>query len=105
MEDKKYSVIELDENKQALAVGDHFHIYFNYFSSKDKKEKSLKKELKEFNSKMINKTKEKNVTIYEIENNNVYSVYAEKTNSYIAITSINEYKKEIKGILKYLDYY
>lgn len=105
MEAKKYSVIELDENKKVLAVGDHFHIYFNYFSSKKEKDNSLKKELKEFKSDIINKTKRKNVTIYEIENNNIYSIYTEKDKSYIAITSINSYKKEIKEILKYLGYY
>ena len=104
MENKKYSTVELSKNKQALAVGNHFHIYFNYFSSKNSKDKSIKKALKEYNSKDIHKTNNKNVTIYEIEKNNIYSVYAIKDKSYIEITSINSYKKEIKGILKYLDY-
>lgn len=108
MEENNYSVVDVssDDNKNILAVGDHFQVYFYKFKNEKLANKSIKKSIKELNSEdnKIVKEEKDNYLKYEISNNNIYTIYYMVDNTYIYISTTSNYKKDAVDLIKLLGY-
>lgn len=106
MEDNNYTAVDLSDkdNKMVLAVGDHYQIYFYEFDNNKDALKDLKKNIKDYSNVKNNKDKDKNIDTYIIENENIYTIYVLKDNTYIYISSTSNYKKDINKLLEGIGY-
>ena len=106
MEDNNYTAVDLSDkdNKMVLAVGDHYQIYFYEFDNNKDALKDLKKNIKDYSNVKNNKDKDKNINTNIIENENIYTIYVLKDNTYIYISSTSNYKKDINKLLEGIGY-
>lgn len=108
MESKNYSVVDLSDgqNKQLLAVGDHYQVYFYEFKDEVSAQKNLDKEVKSLKSEYnnIDHYRKDNYEKYEIVNDNIYTIYSRVHNTYLFISTTKNYRTDVNRLLNYLGY-
>lgn len=103
-----YSVtnISSDNNITILSVGDNFQVFYYQYEKVAEAKKQLKKEIKQYEDDNVKIKKESvsNHDKYEIESENIYTIYYRIDNTYIFISSLKENKSDVIKILNKLGY-
>ena len=92
-----------NDKKMMIAVGDHYQIYYYEYDSKKKTKKKILEEIKDY--KDIEKQENEKCNMYYEDSNNIYTIYVNKENTYVMVSTVNTYKKQVQEVLKSIGYY